>query len=336
MSYDEYAQEVRVRLKNKLTELNINHKNISEILGISESNVGTFLAGKTKLDLEKIYKICQKFDISLESILITKDDINVDSTIRNISLVNLSAINPKSGILFDPEDIRIKKLIEDNEHYYFYTKPTKSDSSMSYLSGKLKFTKSQDISGILYTKVELTLYTGEKDHKTNKENVKKFSGNLLMGTGTNVCFIIVTSENIEEVNMITFNYGILYSRKLESALALCSTVSSTFNHRRTTVEKAIITAYELSNKHLCDLDMLLSINYSDFYVCDDVLKEHSEINDLVEKNVYYKLSKKGVNKLKLLENCDSLLEKVPFLRISRDDDDVLHEYIETNVIRKSD
>ena len=157
------------------------------------------------------------------------------------------------------------------------------------------------------------------------------------------CYIILTSLDAGEINVLTFSHQFLINENLVCKLVACQTVSAG-GHKRPVQEKAIISRYELSDADLDYLEGQFRMNTSKIKVPSDSLDSSlvEQIKSIHhEKIEYYIIDETSVRASQSLElaEIENLICKLRKLsdssmctKISSHADDLLYNYICDNVI----
>lgn len=73
IEYITYSQKILERIKIELTRQKISQKTLAQLCNVSQPTISKLLKGDSPLTLEFIYKVSEKLDIPIETLLSTPD-----------------------------------------------------------------------------------------------------------------------------------------------------------------------------------------------------------------------------------------------------------------------
>lgn len=73
--YVTYSQKILERIKIELTRQKISQKTLAQLCNVSQPTISKLLKGDSPLTLEFIYKVSEKLDIPIETLLSTSDTL---------------------------------------------------------------------------------------------------------------------------------------------------------------------------------------------------------------------------------------------------------------------
>ena len=348
-----YNSKIAKRIQSILDDKLISQKDLADKLCCSTATVSKWLTGKTSLTLPILYTICHIIEIDINSLF--KDDSAVSN---NISASTNHAIQLPSQsvqkydqecLITDPHKKVFRGILnnqfDQNDCYFFYTKPTISNEKKGFLKGTLRLIPSRDQRSCT---AHLKLKTGQKD-KNGKDIIKEYLGSLIISLPTKSCYIDLVSEESCDMARLSFSHMFLNHKKLLTRLVACLTTSAGDN-RRPVFTKAIISRVELNDKQLNEIAGQLYINNSVISIRKDVLEEKSQndpnlLNQLksiehVESGdlpytQYYNIEENTISCSSLtLDEKQNLINKLRFIssspyycKISSHSDKLLFNYI---------
>ena len=289
----EYTNQILERIRNVMRSKGISQKILAERCQFSTAATSKILNAETNLSMNHIFRIASALELQIES-LVSQEQNELDqvATVAKVtgkmgadaddygkgSLIQryISGLEDDrfaDSILFDPSRPAFKGIINDpddeDDLYYFYTKPTISEEKNAFLKGKLKITAVA--SEAPYCKSVLELKTGQID-LNGKAVEKTYTGEMLISLPMRTCYLLMFSPVYAEVNMISFQHMFLNHEKLQCRIGACLTTSAGSN-RRPTLEKCIISRVELNDQQLSELEGQLYINSSKIRIRTELLEE---------------------------------------------------------------
>ena len=104
-TFTDYQYRVLNRIQRELTQQKISQKKLGEACGLSQPSISKLLNGSSPLTLEFLYKVCDILNITMDSLLSTKDTLPdkmsvMDPNIQDIMHTNQNSFN--DAIVSDP------------------------------------------------------------------------------------------------------------------------------------------------------------------------------------------------------------------------------------------
>lgn len=348
-----YNYKIAKRIQSILDDKSISQKDLADKLGRSTATVSKWLTGKTSLTLPILYTICRMIEIDINDLF--KDDSSAPNN-TSASTSYATQLSSQYGQKYDQEYLItdpcktafrgiLNNQSDQNDCYFFYTKPTISNEKKGFLKGTLRLSPSKDQRSCI---AHLKLKTGQKD-ENGKDIIKEYLGSLMISLPTNSCYIDLVSEESCDKACLSFSHMFFNRKKLLIRLVACLTTSAGGN-RRPVFTKAIISRVELNDKQLNEIAGQLYINNSVISIRKDVLEEksqndpnildqlksieHVESGDLPYIQ-YYNIKEKTIRCSSLTsDEQQTLINKLRFIssspyycKISRHSDELLFEYI---------
>lgn len=167
IEYITYNQKILERIKIELTRQKISQKTLAQLCNVSQPTISKLLKGDSPLTLEFIYKVSEKLDIPIETLLSTPDTLTdklteIQANIQDEIYDNFH--NDNEAIVSDPTLYPFRGI---TGKYNFYCNPTISSES-ELLKGTLHLLPSKR-AGKSFCSCQLTLYTGKYDSEGKKE-----------------------------------------------------------------------------------------------------------------------------------------------------------------------
>ncbi len=349
-----YNYKIAKRIQSILDDKLMSQKDLADKLGRSTATVSKWLTGKTSLTLPILYTICCIIETDINDLF--KDDSAVSNN-TSVSTSCTTQLPSQSGqkydqesLITDPHKMQFRGILnnqsDQNDCYFFYTKPTISNEKKGFLKGTLRLSPSKDQHSCT---AHLKLKTGQKDKNSKKDIIKEYSGSFIISLPTNSCYINLISEDSGDIASLVFSHMYLNNEKLLTRLVACLTTSAGDN-RRPVFTKAIISRVELNEKQLNEVAGQLYINNSVISIRKDVLEEKSQndpdlLNQLksiehVESGdlpytQYYNIEENTISCSSLtLDEKQNLINKLRFIssspyycKISSHSDKLLFNYI---------
>lgn len=313
MAAHDYTEKITKRIKNVLSVKSVSQRDLAEKLGTSTASISKLLTGKSNLNLQTIYTICKVLNINIDDLL--SDEVNMFDNPQTLvdygQELSESFGYDQEFLIANPQRKAFRGIItEEEECYFFYTKPTISNEKKGFLKGKLYLTPSEDKRSCT---AHLKLKTGKKD-KNGEDIVKEYFGSVLISLPTKSCYINLISKKYSDAAFLVFSHMFLNDEKLLTRLAGCLTTSAGTN-RRPVYTKAVISRVLLDEHALKEIEGQLFINSSMISVRKDVLDKEQ--------------SSDGTN------NIETLLKKIEHIDAEHDLPCVQYYNIEENAIRSS-
>ncbi len=308
-----YNYKIAKRIQSILDDKSISQKDLADKLGRSTATVSKWLTGKTSLTLPILYTICRMIETDINDLF--KDDSSAPNNI-SASTSHVTQLPSQSGqkydqecLITDPRKTAFRGILnnqsDQNDCYFFYTKPTISNEKKGFLKGTLRLIPSRDQRSCT---AHLKLKTGQKD-KNGKDIIKEYLGSFIISLPTKSCYIDLVSEESCDMARLSFSHMFLNHKKLLTRLVACLTTSAGDN-RRPVFTKAIISRVELNDKQLNEIAGQLYINNSVISIRKDVLEEKSQ-ND---PNI--------LNQLKSIEHVES--GDLPYIQYYNIEENTIH------------
>ena len=341
-TFTDYQYRVLNRIQRELTQQKISQKKLGEACGLSQPSISKLLNGSSPLTLEFLYKVCDILNITMDSLLSTKDTLPdkmsvMDPNIQDIMHTNQNSFN--DAIVSDPSLYPFKGILGT---YQFYCNPTISSES-KMLNGTLSF-KPFTKNGKAYCHCELTLYTGKYDVNGEKEK-KVYIGTMLISLPMQSCYCMLSCDESAEYVFLLFHHMFLIKSDLECRMVAVLTTSAG-SHRRPTMEKAIISRAKLSQSDLKEIEGQLKMNCSNIKITKNDFEEHilKELQEdftipaykeiyFIEESLIRSSSLSSEKQLELINKLRKYSIEKRYTKISTHADDILYNFI-TNKNRK--
>ena len=350
-NFEEYAKKIRDRIDYQMKLQQMNGKSLAKKCNLTEGTISKILNGGQGLSLDKLFIIAKALNMDMASLLSegksTHENVEeLYDSIRN----GYGRMNDtySASLIFSTQFPAFKGYLNDsnntNDYYYFYTKPTIREEKKGYLKGELRLISAETPTKTgRYCKADLKLYTGKINPETNNPYYKMYTGEMIVSLPMRSCYIILTSLDSGEINVLIFSHQFLINENLVCKLIACQTVSAG-GHKRPVQEKAIISRYELSDADLDYLEGQFRMNTSKIKIPSDNL-DNSLIEQIkaihYEKIEYYIIDETSIRASQNLElpEIEKLICKLRkqsdssmCTKISSHADDLLYNYICDNVI----
>lgn len=353
-----YLDKVISRIKQILDARGLSQKEFAQKCGVSASTLSKILQKQSTLSLQMAYTMCMILQVNPSDLFSWQDN-----TLDNISnlhrRLHTEANEDKhhDSLIWDPDRPCFRGIInnplDDNDFYYFVSKPTLSNEKKGFLKGILKIFPSGTTPA--YCKAVLQLNTGKKDRQNN-DIIKTYEGEVVVSLPMGSVYILLTSARYGEINLVTFKHMFFNHDNLACRLCTVSTVSAGSN-RRPMVSRAIISRYEFLKEDLQELegqlfmnDSLIRVNSSDLesviessenalsanlkYLKDELMTEvtYCEIDDGVIRTSG-KFS--AAEKMTLINALRSMSNTPRYVKISGHSDELLYSYVEDVIIPRN-
>lgn len=336
--YITYSQKILERIKIELTRQKISQKTLAQLCNVSQPTISKLLKGDSPLTLEFIYKVSEKLDIPIETLLSTSDTLTdklteIQTNIQDEIYDNFH--NDNEAIVSDPALYPFRGI---TGKYYFYCNPTISSES-ELLKGTLHLLPSER-AGKSFCSCQLTLYTGKYDSEGKKEK-KLYTGMMLISLPMQSCYCILSCDESAEYVFLLFHHMFLTKANLECRIAAVLTTSAG-SYRRPTMEKCIISRTSLSSEDLSEIEGQLKMNCSNIQITEKDFQEHI-LKDFPEDfprvnithETIYSIEEAFIQKSSLPENTRTeLINKLRkysidrrYTKISTHADDILYNFI---------
>ena len=331
-----YQYRVLNRIQRELIQQKISQKKLGEACGLSQPSISKLLRGDSPLTLEFLYKLCNILNITMDSLLCTKDTLTdkmsvMDPNIEDIMYNNLNSFN--DAVVSDPSLYPFRGILGT---YQFYCNPTISSES-NLLNGTLSFkpfTKNSKPS----CRCELILYTGKYD--VNGEQEKKvYIGTMLISLPMQSCYCMLSCGESAEYVFLLFHHMFLIKSNLECRIAGILTTSAG-SHRRPTMEKAIISRTKLSQADLNEIEGQLKMNCSNIKIKKHDFDKHilkelpagfniptCEEVYFIEESFIKSSSLPSEKQLELINKLRKYSIEKRYTKISTHADDILYNFI---------
>lgn len=331
-----YNRKVLDRIQNELTKKKITQKKLAQLCNLSQPTISKLLNGSTPLTLKFLYNLCNILNISIDELLSSGDTLtdklsNIQAELQNTIYDNFHTEN--EAIVSDPTQYPFKGILGS---YYFYCNPTIS-SETNLLKGILELNRSSR-NEKNFCSCKLSLYTGKYDINGKKE-IKTYTGMMLISLPMQSCYCILSCDESAEYTFLLFHHMFLIKADLACRIAAVLTTSAG-SHRRPTMEKAILSRTELSDKDLQKIEGQLKMNSSSIKIKETDFNQHV-LNDLPNdislpdcEKVYFieesdiKSSQLSADEqFKLINKLRKYSIEKRYAKISTHADDILYNFI---------
>lgn len=345
VSADEYKKIILNRIKDLLSKTGISQKELGAACGMSPAAMSKLLSGKSALTVNTVYQIGKVLDIKPEILLSSIDEHKMYANI--LSLHKSSNDDEEDSFISNPNRRAFKGILNnkynENDFYYFYTKPTISNEKNSFLKGIFRLVASEDNQSCC---ASLRLKTGKQDrHGLDIE--KEYIGQAFISLPMKACCSFLISPKYSDISCIVFSHMFLNDTSLLTRLAGCLTISSGAN-RRPVFSKCIISRVPLTDDQLNEVQGQLFINSSLISIQKDILDNQDNFKDenaLLEKAdielnkfevAYYNIDESQIRssqhlssheKMKLIHALRKISNSPYYAKISGRSDELLFEFI---------
>lgn len=342
-NFTNYKYKILNRIQRELAQQKISQKRLGEACGLSQPSISKLLRGDSPLTLDFLYKVCNVFDMTIDTLLSAKDTLTDKMSIMNphaedVIYTNMNSIN--DAIVSDPALYPFRGILGT---YQFYCNPTIS-SENKLLTGTLSF-KPFVMHEKTFCQCELILYTGKYDINGEKEK-KIYTGNMLISLPMQSCYCILSCNESAEFVFLLFHHIFLTKADLECRILAVLTTSAG-SHRRPTMEKAIISRTKLSQEDLKEIEGQLKMNCSnirirksdfDEYILKELPEKIASPNCeeiyCIDESLIKSSSLSPEKQLELINKLRKYSTEKRYTKVSTHADDILYNFI-TNKKRKT-
>lgn len=341
---DKYTKTILNRIKTLLSKSGMSQKEFAESCGMSPATISKLLSGKAILTVRIAYQISSALNVKPETLLSSTEEFKVYDKISSMSE---SSDGDEDSFISNPNRRAFKGIVnnryDENDFYYFYTKPTISNEKKGFLKGKFRLTASDDNQSCC---AKLTLKTGKKD-KNGLDIEKEFIGQTVISLPMEACCSFLKSDKYGDMASIVFSHMFLNDTPLLARLGGVLTISAGAN-RRPVFEKCIITRVPLTDDQLNEIQGQLFINSSLISIQKNILDNKDNFENeyaLLEKadielnkfeTVYYNIEESQIRssqhlssheKMELIHALRRVSTSPYYAKVSGRSDELLFEYI---------
>ena len=350
--FTEYEEKVLKTIKEKLQNLKITQKKLSDITEISQPTLSKLFCGKTKFTLEQLARISYALKLDIAELVSFS---NTNLPFQSSSIASTHFIPENDNLVCTTNRPAFKGYIGNTYYIYFYSTIS---SEIQLIHGTLSLTASAENKCI----IDLEIYTGQTDVSGNRIK-KAYTGDMIISVSLGSCYCSLFNAEIGELCFLSFHHMFLFSQDILCRLGAVLTTSSGGN-RRPTLHRMVISKSEFDltegNKDLHFLKGQLKLNSSKILVSkndfqkllkesnleqDNELKKFfSTFETLASQNEYYEIDESAL--LGMTFSVDTKIYGINLLRevsaadkynkISTKSDEFLFEYISKKTVAPND
>lgn len=286
-----YIDTLLKRIELEYKAQNITLTMLAEKTQINPSTLSKIMKGKTKLNLEHLFAICNALKINPSNILEPQSE-SAQNFSKDLGLFQEHIFTQSGTLIRDPKHVAFNGYIAQKYYVYFYSTIS---SEISLISGVLKFELSESET---YCKALFELNTGKKDQYGN-DITKKYEGELLISLSMRCCYCILANSITGELCFLNFRHMYLFNQPLICRVAAALTTSSG-ESKYPTLHRALI-----SYRKLCFTDD----NDSDLDFIQGQIRLNSS-SIIIEKEHFDNKYKEICEKKEISENVKKLIETI--------------------------
>lgn len=347
--FTKYEETILETIKNKLQDMRITQKKLSDTTDISQPTLSKLLSGKTKFTVEQLARIAYALNLDIsELISFSHTDIPFQNNQR---VVTTHSIPENDNLVCTTNRPAFKGYIGNKYYIYFYSTIS---SETQLIHGTLSLTASNENKCLIH----LEIYTGQIDVSGNKIK-KTYTGDMIISVSLGSCYCTLINAEIGELCFLSFHHMFLFSQDILCRLGAVLTTSSGGN-RRPTLHRMIISKYKFDlsegSKDFHFLKGQLKLNSSKILISkidfQNILKELdveqdtdlknflSDFESLASSKEYYEIDESTL--LGITTSVENKIDGISLLReasaadkynkISTKSDEFLFEYISKKLL----
>lgn len=226
---------------------------------INQGNLSKSLAEEGKLDILTISLLCEWLNVDMQEVL-WKEKAVSKGIIDNCGFSNLK----KSFIMTN----ETKEFEKYKGTYYCYFYPTVSGEK-ELICGKMEVTE------CYYTKqcnVSIEINTNTVQEDEQKPYIKKYNGNMILSEKKQVCYCIVSNDDLGECNLIMFRHIKPNNKRYIGGMAAVLTISAGGTNVPT-LHRMLISQKEILGEKRDLIVGNLYLNWSKILVKKDIFQQ---------------------------------------------------------------
>lgn len=215
------------RIEREMEYRGIDQKELADLLKVSQATISNVISGKTVVSIKKIFQIleCLELDPLKEVSNCLSDFHDKREGLEN----SILRLEQTSKFICNCQNQAFHGYLGRYNMYFVSTNPYENKC----IHGDLRIFESRKV-----CQVELQLETEEEE-----ENFKFYRGYMLISELQQAAYIILFSEDLGEMNFLSFPYKPILTpkRRLECTMALAVTVSSGISTRVPTAHRIFLS-----------------------------------------------------------------------------------------------
>lgn len=230
--YTFLVEKLGKRIEREMEYRGIDQKKLANLSKLSQATISNIISGKTVVSIKKIFQIleCLELDPLKEVANCLSDFHDKRESLEN----SILRLEQTSKFICNCQNQAFHGYLGRYNMYFVSTNPYENKC----IHGDIRIFESRKV-----CQVELRL-------ETEKEggNFKIYRGYMLISELQQAVYIILFSEELGEINFLSFPYKpiLTHKRRLECTMALAVTVSSGISTRVPTAHRVFLSRNEIS------------------------------------------------------------------------------------------